>query len=60
MEREQKALVFVVIYYLRQKKRSTVFKIVKIVEVFETIWKIAILMREDVQNPEKLVWRRYD
>ena len=48
-------------YYLRQKKkRSTVFRIVKIVEVFKTIWTIAILMREDVQNPGKLVWRRYD
>ena len=41
-------------------KKSTVFKIVKIVGVFKTIRTIAILMCKDVQIPGKSVWKRYD
>ena len=42
------------LYYLRHKKRSTVFEIVKIVKVFKKIRTIAILMRKDVRNSEKI------
>ena len=53
-------------YYKRQdttyakKKRNTVFRIVKIVDVFKKYRTIAVLMREDVRNLGKLVWRPYD
>ena len=48
-------------YYLRQKKKTdNDVEIVKIVNVFKKIWTIAILMRKDVPNPEKLVWGPYD
>ena len=42
------------------KKTEHDVKIVKIVNVFKKIRTIAILMRKDVQNPGKLVWRCYD
>ena len=41
---------------LTPKKTEHHLKIIKIVDVFKKIRTIAILMRKDVPNPEKLVW----
>ena len=45
---------------LAPKKTDNDVEIVKIVNVFKKNWTIAILMRKDVPNPEKLVWGPYD
>ena len=44
------------IVLLAPKKTDNDVEIVKIVNVFKKIRTIAILMRKDVPNQEKLVW----